>query len=267
MALSSAWRVLSTGSSDEVVLACDYSTTARPEAQFSDFVTHLEPALTVWETTMPKPGTQTDWHADDYLDWWVEPLRASGTRVSAVLGFCAGSVFAAAVAHRVSQLQSQEVPLVILEPELPTSMALYDHYHRAIEMFAAVLDRSDVDGMLLAGQELLARNGDLQVFGPALSELYVRVAGDAMAKIGLDAARRAELSAIFALFISWVVAAGPIDPRQEWARAICVSGKGDIDQGMETGLRITVDVDHDRMLADPEVVRTVVDALASGARH
>src|SRR5690242_362707 len=121
MASSSAWRVLSTGASDDVVLACDFPTAVRPEAQFSDFAGLVEPALTLWETAMPKPGTETGWTADDYLDQWLEPLRESGVRVSGVLGFCAGSVYAAGVARRVAQLQSHDVPLVVIDPELPTS--------------------------------------------------------------------------------------------------------------------------------------------------
>ncbi|BBB02267.1 hypothetical protein RVR_10114 [Actinacidiphila reveromycinica] len=266
MASGNAWRVLGTGEGDGVILACDYATAARPEAQFSHFVTHLTPARTVWETAMPKPGTESGWRAEDYLDWWTAPLRASGVRVDAVLGFCAGSVFAAGVAREVARQQSQPVPLVVLEPELPGALALYDHYHRAVELFAPVLDRSAVDGMQEAGQELLARDGDLQVFGPALAGLYERVADDAMAKIGLNAGRRAELIAVFTSFINWVVAAGPIDPAPEWAGAVCVSAKGDIDPSIALGRLITVDVDHDRMLADPGVVRTVVDALDQGVR-
>lgn len=267
MASSNAWKVLSTGESDEVVLACDFPTAVRPEAQFSDFVKLAEPTLTVWESAMPKPGTETGWDADAYTEWWLAPLRESGVRVSGVVGFCAGSVFASAIARGVAQIQGQEVPLVVLDPERPSSEPLYVHYHRGIEIFGTALDRAAVDEMITAGQELLARNDDLQVFGPALSELYVRVADGALEQIGLKPARRAELTGIFTSFVSWIVAAEHVDPTPEWARATCISSEGHMSEPMEALHRITVAAGHDRMLSDTDVARTVVDGLALGARR
>ncbi len=267
MASSNAWRVLSTGESDEVVLACDFPTAIRPEAQFSDFVPLLRPAVTVWESAMPDPGAETGWSAEEYLDSWLEPLRESGVRVSGVLGFCAGSVFAAGVARRVAELQSGPVPLVVIDPERPTSEALYIHYHRGIEIFGTALEQADVDEMIGAGRELLARDDDLRTFGPALSELYQRVADGALERIGLNQKRRAELISIFTSFVDWVVAAERLDPTEEWAGATCVSSESHAAQPIEAKQRITLGVDHDRMLADADVARTVVDSLQLGARR
>ncbi|MFI9379851.1 hypothetical protein [Kutzneria sp. NPDC052558] len=260
MTSTNAWRVLSSGESDGVVLACDFPTPARPEASLTEFVTHLTPAPTLWESAMPRAGAEAGWRAEDYLEWWLAPVRESGVRVSGVLGFCAGSVFASAVAAAVG-----DVPLVVIDPELPTSVALYAQYHRGVEVFGAALPKSDVDEMLAEGQQLLTRDDDVQVYGPALSELYLRVGDIALAKIGLNPARRAELGATFTSFVSWVVAAGQLDPTEQWARAVCVSSNDHAAQPIDVRERITVDVDHNGMLRHPEVARAVVEALA--VRH
>lgn len=264
MASNNAWRVLSTGEADEVVLACDFPTAVRPEAQFSDFVAQVDPAVTIWESGVPKPGTETGWTADDYLTWWLEPLRESGVRVGGVLGFCAGSVYASELTRRLGELQSEEVPLVLFDPERPTSEALYVHYARGIEICGMALDRPAVDEMIAEGQELLARDTDLQVFGPAVNELYLRVADTALEQLGLNQQRRDELNSIFTSFVSWGVAAGHIDPTPGWARATCLSSEDHVVYPMQVRNRIAIAAPHERILASADAVRTALDTIALG---
>ena len=235
----------------------------RPEASFSEFVSLLTPARTVWETAIPKAGTEAGWLAEDYLDWWASDLRAAAARVAGVLGFCAGGVFASGLIERIAQFQPDKPPLILLDPERPTSLALYAQYHRGIELFGTVLDQTARDAMLTAGQELLARDDDVQVFGPALSDLYVRAGDKALASLGLNPARRAEFSAIFTAFVSWVVAAAQVEPGPQWEVGVCLSTVGHAAQAVGARRMIAVDAQHDDMLRDAGVARAVAELLAA----
>ncbi|OLF06611.1 hypothetical protein BLA60_30520 [Actinophytocola xinjiangensis] len=215
----------------------------------------------MWEALPPPAGAERGWSARDYLAGWLDGLPATGARISAVLGFCAGSVFAAAVADRVARWQADAPELVLFDPERPTAGALYAQYHRGAELFGSVLSPQEVADVLRRGQELLHANDDVQVFGPALSELYVSAGDTAFERVGLDPVRRAELSATFTSFVNWVVAADQLDPTPAWARATVVGSatRGGTDLG---GRELRVDVEHvDLLRAD--AVAGVLSGLLS----
>lgn len=262
MSAPGAWRALSTGDQEEVVLACDFPTPIRPEATFADLASRLRPVRTVWEALPPPAGAERGWSADDYLRAWLDELRAAEVTVGAVLGFCAGSVFAAAIAERIAPWQERAPELVLFDPERPTGGALYAQYHRGAELFGSVLSPEEVADVLRRGQELLHANDDVQVFGPALSELYVAAGDTAFERVGLDPVRRAELSATFTSFVNWVVAADQLDPTPAWARATVVSSA---TRGGGTGLagrELPVDVAHVDLLRD-DAVAGVLSGLLS----
>jgi hypothetical protein len=258
-----SWRVLSTGDQEEVVLACDFPTNMRPEATFADLVPSLRPARTVWEALPPPAGAERGWTARDYLRGWMTELRATEATVVAVLGFCAGSVYAAAVVEQVAGWQANAPELVVFDPERPTAAALYAQYHRGAELFGAVLSAQEVADVLGRGQELLRANDDVQVFGPALCELYAQAGDTAFERVGLDPVRRAELSATFTSFVNWVVAADQLDPTQAWARATAISSATRGSGTDLAGRELHFDVAHVDLLRDPAVAAAVSGLLSS----
>jgi hypothetical protein len=263
MNATGSWRVLSTGDQDDVVLVCDFPTSIRPEATFADLAASLRPVRTVWEAVPPPPGAERGWTAADYLRTWLTDLRDAEVTVGAVLGFCAGGVFAGAIAERIAGWQDRAPELVLFDPERPTGGALYAQYHRGAELFGAVLSADEVADLLRRGQELLRANDDVQVFGPALSELYVSAGDTAFERVGLDPVRRAELSATFTSFVNWVVAADQLDPTAAWARATAISsatrGSGTDLAGRERAF----DVAHVDLLRDAAVADAVSGLLSS----
>jgi hypothetical protein len=267
MMSSTAWQVLSTDGTDEVVLLCDFPTPIRPEALFTEFVPLLTPTRTVWEMAIPPWGTEAGWEAADYVEFWSSALRESGVHVAGIVGFCTGNVFAAALIERIAEFQPDRPPFVMLDPELPTELALYAQYHRGVEMIGAALGRDEVEAMHTAGQDLLAGDGGLQEFGPALNALYIRVGEPALARIGLKPARRAEFSSTFTAFVTWVVAADQVVPDAQWARAVCVSSADHDGTVIGAERLITLDTKHDVMLRDPEVARTVLELLDAHVRR
>jgi hypothetical protein len=257
------WRVLSEADDEEIVLVCDFPTQIRPEASFSHLAPLLHPARTVWEAVPPQTGSQEGWSSKDYVAFWMDRLTSADVRVGAVLGFCAGCVFAAAVTEEVAEWQGRAPELVLFDPEQPTGGALYAQYHRGAELFGSVLSAEEVADVLGQGQKLLQDNDDVQVFGPALSRLYAEVGDTAFARVGLDPVRRAELSATFASFVSWVVAADQIDPTAAWAKATAItSSTGSAAAGLASR-EIRLDVPHVDLLRDPTVARTVSGLLSA----
>src|SRR5260370_41132221 len=113
--LSTAWRSLAVGSDTaSTLLAVDFDATARREARFSDLVPELGGDLTVLET-VPDPATST---AADMVEWWVRPHEEARTQVRAVLGYCAGAVYAASLAERVARWQAAAPALLPFDPEI-----------------------------------------------------------------------------------------------------------------------------------------------------
>ncbi|TCO60866.1 hypothetical protein [Actinocrispum wychmicini] len=261
MTTAGPWRVLSDAGVEDIVLVCDFPTQIRPEAGFSHLAPLLDPARTVWEAVPPPAGSEQGWSSDDYLRYWMDAL--GDVTVGAVLGFCAGCVFAAAVTEQVAERQGRTPRLVVFDPEQPTSGALYAQYHRGAELFGAVLPPDEVVEILGRGQKLLADNDDVQIFGPALSALYAEVGDAAFARVGLDPVRRAELAATFASFVNWVVAADQIDPRPAWASATAVTSQ---TRGTAADLalrEIRLDVAHVDLLRDAGVAGTVSELLSA----
>jgi hypothetical protein len=255
------WRVLSEAAAEDVVLVCDFPTQIRPEAGFAHFAPLLQPARTVWEAVPPPAGSEVGWSNEDYLRYWLDAL--GDVKVDAVMGFCAGCVFASAVTERVAQRQGTTPKLVVFDPEQPTGGALYAQYHRGAELFGAVLSKDEVAEILARGQKLLADNDDVQVFGPALSRLYAEVGDAAFARVGLDPVRRAELSATFASFVSWVVAADQIDPVPAWASATAITSQTRGTAADLASREIPLDVAHVDLLRSPIVAGAVSELLSA----
>jgi hypothetical protein len=259
--MTEPWRVLSSAGDEEIVLVCDFPTQIRPEAGFVHFAPLLQPARTVWEAVPPPAGMQEGWTSADYVAYWMDGL--TDVKVSAVLGFCAGCVFAAAVTTEVAARQEKTPELVLFDPERPTGVALYAQYHRGAGLFGAVLSRDEVENVLSQGQKLLQENDDVQVFGPALSKLYAEVGDTAFARVGLDPVRRAELSATFAAFVSWVVAADQIDPVPAWSKATAITSRTRGAAADLASREIALDVPHADLLRDPDVARAVAGLLSA----
>jgi hypothetical protein len=253
-----AWKTLSTGAADELVLAVDFSTSGRAQAAFSDLAPLLDPPATVWTTVPPS--------ADDavapaaYTDWWLEGIRASGRRVRAVLGYCAGGVFAAAMAERIATWQ--EPPhLVLFDPELPNTRDLYRDFHTAGDSMSALLEPEELDDFHEAGRRVEQRSagGDLAAVGPELAGIFTAALGTAAERLELDDDIRDELAGVFDSLVRYLTAAAGIDPRALWTAATAITSR---EPAQTVGREIRLAVAHDDLLRDPATARTLTELLA-----
>ncbi|MFI9274301.1 hypothetical protein ACIGXM_26860 [Kitasatospora sp. NPDC052896] len=274
MAESGSWKTLvDGGESAGIVLAVDFDTTGRPEARFSDLVANLRTDFGVWETAPPAAGTEHARTGVGYLDYWTRRLAAERPPVKAVLGFCAGAVYAAALAERVAGLQRTEPLLVIFDPEISVAQTLMWQYHKVVGFMSSVISDQDVAAAREAGQRVHEQTPEIGALKVGLTRLIREIGEPAFSRVGLDATRREELFVVFESFLSYLAAASEIDPLERWRSAVAFSSASPLSglramrsSGVAAGRlavarEIEIDVEHGAMLADKELAEAVSGLL------
>ncbi len=267
MGQPAAYNVLRGSTTGNLILASDFSaTTGRTVGSFSDLIPKVETGCAVWETAPPDPADKT---ARDHLDRWTADVRASGHRVTAVLGYCVGSVFAAGLAARVATWQ--DAPrLIVFDPERPHPELLHRHYCDAIGALAGFLRPGRADAARADGDRALHEISNMPDLAVALSDLVVAYGEPALTGVGLAADRTAELLGGFRAFLSYLVSAAELDPREGWATATAITsatqhnGLNTLPPGERDGTvarEIVFDLPHAELLRDANVVAAVSDLL------
>jgi hypothetical protein len=271
MTTTAAWTPLTDigDSAAAVVLAVDYPFTGRPEAGFTDLVAKLPRTLPVWETVPPVRGAETGMTGADYVDRWYGEV---GDRpVRAVLGFCAGSVYATALADRLSGGGAGKRPtLLLFDPEAPNAITVYWQFHKVIDGLGVVLTPDEVTEAQRAGQRVSEQTTDLPELGRRLLEVFRGVATVAFDRARLDAVRRADFVDTVTAFMSYLVAAATIDVSAGFRGATAISsrtrtnGLNLVPPEERAGLvdrELRFDIEHADLLRDPDVVRAVAEHL------
>ncbi|HUR08574.1 MAG TPA: hypothetical protein VM347_38960 [Nonomuraea sp.] len=268
------WKTLADGGeSNAVVLAIDFDATGRPEARFSDLVANLTTDCAVWETVPPPMATPASRDGAAYVDYWSRRVREEGREVRAVLGYCAGAVYAAALSERLGDRQDAEPLLLLFDPELVVPQTLLWQFHKVVGFMSSVIPEEEINAAREAGLRAHDSHPGILELRDALIGVVRKVGEPAFARAGLDAALREELFTAFGSFMWYLAAAGGIDPRERWQlaqafssatpmsglNAMRASGIGP-DQ-VSVGREIAVDVEHGSMLADKQIAKTVSQLL------
>ena len=263
-----SWRPLCEGERNGVVLAVDYPFTGRPEAGFTELVGRLAPDRAVWECVPPQ---ETGLTAEDYLDRWLADVRASGHPVHAVLGFCAGSVYATALADRIAAERGGDGPrLVLFDPEAPNAITVYWQFHKVIDGLGVVLTPEEVGQAQAEGQRISQETEDLGLLGERLLKIFRHAADVAFDRAGLDAVRREDFSVTVTAFMAYLIAAAGIDATAGWRRATAISsrtatnGLNLVPEQQRPGMvarEVRFDIEHADLLRDDAVVRVVAELL------
>ncbi|MFD8705602.1 hypothetical protein ACFV1W_23810 [Kitasatospora sp. NPDC059648] len=269
MAESGSWKTLVEGDGSEgIVLAVDFDTTGRPEARFSDLVANLGTGLTVWETVPPAHGTEHAKSGKGYIDYWAGRLEEERPPVRALLGFCAGAVYAAALAERIADWQESEPQLIVFDPEISVSQTLMWQYHKVVGFMASVISEADVAAAREAGLKVLEACPEIGALRDGLIRLIREIGEPAFTRVGLDATRREELFTVFESFLSYLAAASELDPVDRWRRAVAFSSasplsglramrSSGVGEGVTVAREVEMDVEHGSMLAHRELAAAV----------
>ena len=137
---SKAWRSLATGGDPaNTVLAVDFDATGRQEARFSDMLPRLGGGVTMMETV---PYTDVE-NALELVEQWVRPHEEAKTQVRAVLGYCAGAVFAATLVERISGWQDEPPLLLLFDPEISDPRSLLWQFYKTVGIMSSTIGEQD----------------------------------------------------------------------------------------------------------------------------
>jgi hypothetical protein len=253
------WGRLSPGSGKGVVLALDFEAVGRREACFSDLVAILDPPREVWTAAQPPAGDDVPVTADAYLKYWSDGLRESGREISAVLGFCAGAVFAAALVEQIAQWQETPVP-VLLDPEPPTGATLLKQFDSAMRGLAAAATEAELSWV----KETLGRLGgseDPSSLAGELTSLYQHASEPVFARIGLKPALQADVVTSFRSLMSYLVAAGDVRPGEGWASATAIVSAVPVCEPTGVARQVRTRVGHADLLRSPLIAELVSELL------
>lgn len=256
------WKA-QTEASGEVVLCVDFEATGRAESSFADLVPQLSPPRETWVTTMP-PASAGLATAADYAARWAEGFAAAAREACAVLGFCAGGVFAVAVAQEIGRRGGREPAVMLLDPQIPTAATLVAQFSQAMQGVAGFLSPQESALVSRAVEQARALD-DPAAAGTALTGLYRDIGGSVFTRLGLNAGYREELFASFSSLMAYLVAAGRGRPAQGWKSAIAVLSRDAPDPADDAAEVIRLDVSHADLLRSADTARVVCAVLRGEA--
>lgn len=257
-----SWKVLTSGSRRDLVLAVDFASTGRKASSFSELAPKLDPAIPFWETVQPPIGASALTGAD-YVAWWLEDIQRSARRVDAVLGYCAGGVFASALVEGIRQVQGSAPKLVVFDPESPNAPALLRDFDNVVQHMATLLSPEEVTDAKAAARVAHAKQTNFEVMSAELVDIFRRAAGAAFARAGLDDELASELIDTFAAYVAYLAAGRQIDPVPGWATATAIGSTHQSSGVRHAAKLIRFEIQHDDILRDDDVARTVTGLLAA----
>jgi len=270
---SGGWKTLAEGNGGDVVLAVDFDGTGRPEARFADLVANLTGAgYSVWESVQPDLAV-AERGSDAILSHWMERLVNDGPEITAILAYCAGSVYAAALAQELAAARGLPVPLVLFDPETVDPDGMLFEFNQAIGFMAGIVPEEEVDSWKETATRVRARHEHLRPLCEELLGLVREVGVPALDRAGLSQELRDELIGMLCSFMHYLTATAEIDPWNQWSTAVVftsispLSGLNAMRAGRTNGppievrQEIAVDVDNMRILSDPAVARAVGELL------
>ncbi|NEA99072.1 hypothetical protein [Streptomyces sp. SID13726] len=256
------WDVLKEGGREDLVLTVDYAVNGRQEAGFRDLVARLDTDHTVWETLAPPVGDEAGLSPEQYLDRWLDAVRASGRDVSAVVGYCASSNFAGVIAEGVARWQEEPPKLILLDPTQVTSWTiLHFGFFKVLESLRSMLSEEEIMSAQREGWEIAQANENLEDFRTGIVALYRRLGETAFERSGMRGDIGEELVAWFTAYMSYLIASGAFTGRYSTGEAVAVCSSVLEETHMEFKQELRFDVDHTELLRTDEVAVAVAELL------
>ena len=199
----------------------------------------------------------------------------SGPPVRAVLGYCVGAVYAAALADELAATQPEAPRVVLFDPE-PTSMETIRYqFGNVFRMLSSILTEEDVAETQGEVERLIQVEGiTVAAYASQLYSTFRRVGERAFDRAGLDQTYGTEMWALFSAFLSYLSYADDIDPRGRWRQSTALSSSGELNGlnrlrktgemggGELVAREIRFDVGHGELLRSDGVRQTVAKLLA-----
>jgi hypothetical protein len=264
------WEVISGAGSSRVVLGVGFPA-ARRWAGFTELSARIGPRYRFLQIRPPAARLVQRPRGEAHAGRWVEDLRKEPHQVLAVLGHCVGGHYAAAIAAGIAR--RQPMPKVILfDPRFASSKYLALEFLREIDAISSLLSDQEIEHTRKAAAAISGPAAcDLADAGAEMAGIYQELTSLAFERAGIGSAYNGRFIAPVCAYISWLSAAGKIDPSSVWKRstAIVSSDYAGLAPGYRAGgdgaigQQIRFDVGHDDLLRSDSVARAVVGLLES----
>lgn len=250
------WRRIGEGDPARTVLAVDFDSTGRPEADFRRLAARLTPRE-IWQTTQPAEAESELLSAQDYLRRWRR-LPEGPRHIDTVMGYCVGGVFAATLADEIAEEQGERPALLLLDPEPVDRLSLYRDFRKTVDTLTVVpeQERSDAVAEVLAVCEA-AGEEDFTATAAQVVKVYETVAGTAFDLLGFDEETSEDLLGLFRSYVSYLHAARQLHPEEGWAAALALTSAHGGPGAVHARAVQRFPVDTAALLDTPDVAETV----------
>ncbi|MFC9245025.1 hypothetical protein ACFT7S_13605 [Streptomyces sp. NPDC057136] len=223
------WSRIRTGDAPGVVLAVDFYGTGRQEATFRHLCDLLPDPVEVWHAVPPTPdGNWSAATGADHLRWWTEGLDTvlAGRPVRALVGYCAGSVFASALADTLTAREGHRPQVVLFNPGAPGVATLTRDFRSLIDGMDVLTDeeRAGLLAEMTAIRQAYAPNALVPV-AEQYAALYRKGCDLLCERLGVDASLAAELATVLHSYLAYLTAALDVPPAPQWRTATSLTSR------------------------------------------
>jgi hypothetical protein len=263
-----SWEVISGADSGRVVLGVDFPAERR-RAGFAELSARIGPRYRFLQTR-PLAAGPVPRPREPYVDHLVEDIRHESREVFAVVGYCVGTLYAAAIAAGIARWQP--MPKVILfDPQFVSGKYLAREFLREIDAISSLLSDQEIEHTRKVATDFFGpASCDLADAAAEMAEMYWELSSLAFERVGIGSVYNGRLIAPVCSYISWLSGAGKIDPSSVWKRSTAIVSSdyagpapGNRGGGGAIGHEIRFDVGHDDLLRSDSVACAVVGLLES----
>lgn len=211
-----SWDIVHESGTGQILLGVDFPLHGRRPAGFGELATKMGSGFGFLQTKLRAPCAGRRPSCENYIGPWIEDVRDFGRPVAAVFGYYVGSVYAAAIAERISRWQPAP-KLVLFDPQLAGVRLLGRELHREITANQALLSDDELEcARKVADEVAAAQAADVAQVAAEMMDCYLSLMTAPYERAGLGSARGSRWHEPFESYISWISAAGQIDPRLTW---------------------------------------------------
>jgi hypothetical protein len=194
------------------------------------------------------------------VDRWADELLATGRRVRAVFGYCAGTALATRLADVIAA--TRPPPMVVLFDAVPTTGgSLASQFTSALESSARHLTTDELaDARGLSEQLVAAYPDDQPRIAAALTDRYDTLMRAVADRLSVHEFLRQELTGAFTAYLDYLLLAseGGFDMRTTTPLFLC---SADYEPPVAGARTIVLDIGHADLLRAPQVHELVTDLL------
>jgi len=274
----SSWSIISNGSSDQVILCFDFPVTGRAESDFAGLTAKLGKASSRYkflQTALPSLHPDQRPSAEAYTLPWLQAIGQERWQVVAILGYCAGGVYAASVAEGVCELQHLKPKVILFDPQFSDAGLLIAETRKTFNRIAPLLTGDEKEYAEQKTSELAeSEPEDIADLAAAIVRVYREVASAVFVRLGLGGTRQNEIFQLFESYMSWLSAGAQIDPCNVWKNSLALISTDYVaitnnDRALNAaknmvGHRIEVEVTHKDILQSDSAVKVLLEQIGLG---